>query len=85
MGLLTGFLTLPVSAPLASVRGVVWLAEQIHDQAEREFYDPVKIRGQLHDIAEARETGQLSAEEADQLEEQLIERLFMARANALGG
>ena len=43
MGLITGLLTLP----LAPVRGVVWLAEQIQEHAEAQYYDPVNIRAQL--------------------------------------
>ena len=36
MGLISAILT----APLAPVKGVVWVAEQVHDQAMRELYDP---------------------------------------------
>jgi Gas vesicle protein G len=49
MGLLTGLLGLP----LAPVRGVVWLAEQIRQQAEDQYYDPARIRAQLDRIDEA--------------------------------
>ena len=40
MGLITGLLTLP----LAPVRGTVWLAERILEQAESEFYDERAIQ-----------------------------------------
>ena len=43
MGLITGLLTLP----LAPVRGTVWLAERIQEQAENELYDEDTIREQL--------------------------------------
>ncbi|MGO4759259.1 gas vesicle protein GvpG, partial [Streptomyces sp. 2MCAF27] len=36
MGLITGLLTLP----LAPVRGVAWIAEQLRQEALRELYDP---------------------------------------------
>ena len=74
MGLLTNLLTLP----LAPVRATVALAEQIRRQAESEYYDPVRIRLQLEQIADLRDSGALSAEEADALEEELIQRLLTA-------
>ena len=74
MGLITGLLTLP----LAPVRGVVALAEQIQRQAEQEFFDPVRIREQLADVQRRREQGELSDEEATVREDELIERLVEA-------
>ena len=75
MGLITGLLTLP----LAPVRGTVWLAERIQEQAEAEFYDEDVIRAQLMEIEAAREAGEISEEEATQAEDQLLERLIAAR------
>lgn len=75
MGLFTGLLTLP----LAPVRGVAWVAEQVQEQAERELYDPVKIRRQLEDVDELRAAGHISEEEADALEEELVERLLQSQ------
>ncbi len=40
MGLFTGVLTLP----LAPVRGLVWVAEQVQDEAESQLYDEDRIR-----------------------------------------
>jgi hypothetical protein len=74
VGLITGLLTLP----LAPVRGVVALAEQIQRQAEQEFFDPVRIREQLADVQRRREQGELSDEEATVREDELIERLVEA-------
>ncbi|WP_418605923.1 gas vesicle protein GvpG [Georgenia sp. SUBG003] len=53
MGLLSGLLTLP----LAPVRGTVWVAQQVLDEAEREYYDVGKIRRQLDDVSRARAGG----------------------------
>ena len=51
MGLIIGLLDLP----LAPVRGTVWLAERIQEQAERELYDESAIRtGLAGDRAGAR-------------------------------
>jgi hypothetical protein len=72
MGLLTGLLTLP----LAPVRGVVWLAEQIQDYAEEQYYDPVRIRAELERVQEARESGELTEEECVEWENELLRRLM---------
>ena len=76
MGLMTGLLTLP----LAPVRGTVWVAERVLEQAEREYYDEGAIRAQLLDIDAAREAGTISEEEAAQAEDALVERMMEGRA-----
>ena len=50
MGLITGLLGLP----LAPLRGVVAAAEQVRQQAEEEFYDPVRIRTELEHVEQLR-------------------------------
>jgi hypothetical protein len=75
MGLITGLLTLP----LAPVRGTVWLAERIQEQAENELYDESSIRAGLIELEEARERGDLSDEEIDAAEDALVERLMDMR------
>ncbi len=72
MGLVTSLLTLP----LAPVRATVALAEQIRKQAEREYYDPARIRLQLEQIDALRESGQLEEDEAALLEDELLVRLL---------
>lgn len=72
MGLFTGLITLP----LAPVRGVVWLSEQLLDQANREAGDPAWIYQRLAEIDEARAAGEMSAEEADEAEEELVAQLI---------
>ena len=78
MGLITGLLTLP----LAPVRGTVWLAERIQEQAEREYYDESAIRAGLQEIEEARATGEGDERELDEMEDALIERLLEIRGLA---
>jgi hypothetical protein len=75
VGLITGLVTLP----LAPLRGVVAVAEQIRRQAEEEFYDPVRIREQLADVQRRRAEGELTDDEATGLEDELVERLILAR------
>ena len=71
MGLLTGLLTLP----LAPVRGTMWIAERILEEAERQLDDPASIEAQLLD-AEARfERGEISEDEYERLEDALMRRL----------
>ena len=75
MGLITGLLLLP----LAPVRGTVWIAERVLEQAEGEFYDEGAIREQLLAIEAAREAGELDEDEAARAEDVLIERLIAGR------
>jgi hypothetical protein len=71
VGLFMGLLTLP----LAPVRGVVWLAEQIEEEAARQLSDPEAIRAQLAAIDEAYEAGDLTADERDAMQDELVGRL----------
>jgi hypothetical protein len=81
MGLLTGILTLP----LAPVRGTVWVAEQVLEEAERQYYDPAVIRRQLEDVEEMRSSGQITDEEAEEMEDALVERLMESRRRRSAG
>jgi hypothetical protein len=74
MGLITGLLTLP----LAPVRGTVWIAEQILEQAESELYDEGAIHAQLMEIQSAREAGEIDEDTAAEAEDILLERLIAA-------
>jgi hypothetical protein len=75
MGLISGLLTLP----LAPIRGTVWLAEQIQEQAEAELYDESAIRNALLELEAARQAGTLDEEELAVAEDALIERLMFIR------
>jgi cytochrome c-type biogenesis protein CcmI len=72
MGLITGLLTLP----LAPVRGVAWIAEQVRQEAERQWMDPAVLQDALADVQARREAGLIDDAEADRLEDELIERLL---------
>ena len=76
MGLITGILGLP----LAPLRGTIAVAEQIRQQAEDEFYDPGTIRAQLEAVERQRELGVLTDDEATAWEDELLERLMVARS-----
>jgi hypothetical protein len=78
MGLITGLLTLP----LAPVRGTVWIAEQVQEQAEAELYDESAIRAALLELETAREAGELDEQELADAEDALVERLMEIRGLA---
>jgi Gas vesicle protein G len=75
MGLITGILTLP----LAPVRGVAWIAEQVRQEAERQWMDPAALQEALADVQARREVGLIEDVEADRLEGELIERLLASQ------
>ncbi|MEU4194219.1 gas vesicle protein GvpG [Kribbella sp. NPDC026611] len=72
MGLFLGLLT----APLAPLRATVAIAAQIRQQAIREYYDPGRIRYQLDEIDRLRSAGVLDEATAEELEDELLERLL---------
>ncbi|HET9128352.1 MAG TPA: c-type cytochrome biogenesis protein CcmI [Propionibacteriaceae bacterium] len=76
MGLLREVLLLP----LAPVRGVVWVAEQVRDEAQRQWSDPAVIQAELAEIDAMREMGTIDDAEADAREEELVQRLLSASA-----
>jgi hypothetical protein len=75
VGLITGLITLP----LAPVRATAWIAEQVLEQAEREYYGEERILQQLTEVDEARAAGQIDPDEATRMEDELLERLLKAR------
>lgn len=75
MGLITGLLTLP----LAPVRGTVWLAEILQEEAERQMMDEPQILAALQELEVAREAGDLSDEEIEEAENTLVKRLMELR------
>jgi hypothetical protein len=81
MGLITGLLGLP----LAPLRGTIWVAEQVLEEAEDEYYDPARIRGQLEDVDRMRENGELTEEEATIIEDELVDRLMESRTRPVTG
>lgn len=72
MGLFSGLLTLP----LAPVRGVVWLGEQLEREARRQWSDPAAVRRQLEEVEAAYAAGQLTEAERDSMQDELVSRLL---------
>jgi hypothetical protein len=71
VGLFTGLLLLP----LAPIRGTVWIAERLAAYAEGEMADERSIRRLLVEAEGALESGELSEEEYDLIEDELLDRL----------
>ena len=74
MGLFTGLITLP----LAPVRGVVWIDEQVMEEMERELYDEDSIRRELVQLELDFEDGLIDEEERQVRENALLERLAIS-------
>ncbi|MBV9604765.1 MAG: gas vesicle protein GvpG [Solirubrobacterales bacterium] len=79
MGLFTGLITLP----LAPVRGVVWIAEQVMEEMERELYDEDSIRREFVQLDLDFEDGLIDEEERQVREDALLERLAIGQAGDL--
>lgn len=71
MGLIGGLLTLP----LAPVRGLAWVFEQVVDEADAQLHDPARIRAALSDAEAALERGEIDEETYEALERDLLDRL----------
>jgi hypothetical protein len=76
MGLISGLLTLP----LAPVRGVAWVGEQVAAEAERELNDETRVRRELARLEMDLELGRIEESDFEALEDQLLDRLERARA-----
>jgi hypothetical protein len=71
MGLLSGLVLLP----LAPLRGTIWIAERLAVYAQAELDDESSVRRLLVDAERALEAGELSEEEFDRIEDELLNRL----------
>ena len=72
-------LTFPLKLPLLPVHAIVRLAQIIQDEAERQLADPATIRRELEQIEQARASGQVSDEEAAELEKEALARFTRLR------
>jgi Gas vesicle protein G len=80
MGLLTGLLTLP----LAPVRGTVWLAERVLEQAEREAGDEAAVRRRLLELEMRHDLGEIDDAEYAREEDELLTLLARSRLTPSG-
>jgi hypothetical protein len=80
MGLITGLLTLP----LAPVRGVAWIGEQVAEQAAQELDVEARIRRELGRLEMEHELGNLTTAEFEEREDALLEELQQLHAGSVG-
>lgn len=67
-------LTLLFRLPLLPLQGVLRLGELLQEEAERQLRDPATVRRELEQIQQAAESGQMSEEEAAQMQEEAVTR-----------
>jgi hypothetical protein len=68
-----------VLLPLAPVRGTVWVAEQITEEAERRLYDEENIKRELFQLEIEADEGRIGEKERAAKEEELLDRLAISR------
>lgn len=71
MGLIGGLLTLP----LAPVRGLAWVFDQVVEEAEAQLHDPARIRAELANAEAALERGEIDEATYEEVERELLDRL----------
>jgi hypothetical protein len=76
VGWLIDLLTFPFMGP---VKGVVWIAEKITEQADKELYSEEAVRGKLVELELRYDLGEISEEEYLEGEESLLRLLRAAR------
>jgi gas vesicle protein GvpG len=70
-----GLLTLPFKLPVMPLRGFLWLAETLRDEAERELHDPARVRHELEEAEAEARAGDLSEDELSRVEEDATARM----------
>ncbi|MEV6177859.1 gas vesicle protein GvpG [Streptomyces sp. NPDC052016] len=80
MGLISEVLLLP----FAPVRGSAWVIEQVVREAERIYYDPATVRADLSRLEEQLHAGEITEEEFDRMEDELLDRLEIATRRSTG-
>jgi Gas vesicle protein G len=61
--------------PFAPARGSAWAIRQVLREAERIYYDPATVRAELSRLEEQLEAGEITEEEFDRREDELLDRL----------
>jgi hypothetical protein len=69
--------------PLAPVRGTAWVADQVAGEADRRLYDEDNIKRELVQLEIDAEEGALGPKERAAMEDELLERLAVARQRKL--
>ncbi|MER5434480.1 gas vesicle protein GvpG [Streptomyces sp. NPDC002588] len=80
MGLISEVLMLP----FAPVRGSAWVIGEVLREAERIYYDPATVRAELARLEERLEAGEITEDEFDRMEDELLDRLEIAMRQGAG-
>jgi len=75
-----GILSAIVLSPFAPIRGVIALGEILQRQAEEELHSPANTRRQLEELQEARERGEISADEEEEAQERILQTRLASKA-----
>lgn len=67
---------------LGPIQGVVWIAEQVRDAAERQYYDEGAILDGLASLNDEYDRGLLDDATFSRREDELLARLAVARTRA---
>ena len=78
MDILWALLTLPY----APVRGLTALVKVVAREAESQQYNPVNVRRELEELDRAAAAGDITPEERDRGQQQVLDRLTMPAAGA---
>jgi hypothetical protein len=81
MGLIAGLLLLP----LAPVRGTVWVAERLAEQAQSEMQDESSIHTALQELEAARDAGEIDDQQLAEAEDELLNHLLAVRGEESHG
>jgi len=60
---------------LAPIKGVKWIAEKMEEMANKELFDPDKIREELMTLQAKLDMGEMKEEDYTAREKKLLERL----------
>jgi uncharacterized membrane protein len=77
-------LTLLFRLPFLPVQGVIRLGELIQEETERQVRDPARVRRELDEAQRRYEAGEISAEEFDQIQDELATTLVTEAAPPSG-
>jgi hypothetical protein len=69
--------------PLAPVRGTAWVTDQIAEEADRRLYDEDNIKREMIQLEIDAEEGRIGPKERAAMEDELLERLAVARERQL--
>jgi Gas vesicle protein G len=68
--------TLLFRLPLMPLRGFLWLAETLHEEAERELHDPAAVRRELEAAEAEARAGHLSQDELSRVQVNATARML---------